>query len=92
MPGVSVVIDLGGRDTYQEGTASLSRPVLIVIDLEGNDVYRGTKPGIQGGAMMGVSMLLDLAGDDVYQAQDVARSHHVAYSDLWQKMPAFIRG
>ena len=73
MSDVSVVIDLGGNDTYEEGTVSLRRPVLIVIDLDGDDTYRGSKPGIQGSAIMGVSMLLDLAGDDVYQAQDVAQ-------------------
>ena len=73
MPGVSVVIDLGGNDTYEEGTVSPRRPVLIVIDLDGDDTYRGNKPGIQGSAIMGVSMLLDLAGDDVYQAQDIAQ-------------------
>ncbi|MHC4176250.1 MAG: hypothetical protein ACYSWU_02020, partial [Planctomycetota bacterium] len=73
MAGVSVVIDLGGDDAYHEGTVSLRRPVLIVIDLGGNDSYRGGKPGVQGSAIMGISMLLDLAGDDVYQAKDVAQ-------------------
>lgn len=70
---VAVVIDLGGNDTYNEGTVGTDRPVLIVIDLAGNDTYRGSKPGIQGGAVLGVSMLLDLDGDDVYQAQEVAQ-------------------
>jgi hypothetical protein len=73
MPGLSVLVDLGGDDTYQEGTVSLSRPVLIVIDLAGNDSYRATSPGVQGSGMLGVSMLLDLAGNDVYQARDVAQ-------------------
>ena len=73
MSGVNVVIDLGGDDVYHEGTVSPLRPVLIVIDLAGNDTYRGTKPGVQGSAVMGVSMLLDLAGDDRYQAKDVAQ-------------------
>ncbi|NQU24879.1 MAG: hypothetical protein HQ567_26650, partial [Candidatus Nealsonbacteria bacterium] len=63
MPGVNVVIDLGGDDVYYEGTVSLRRPVLIVIDLDGNDAYEGRKPGVQGAASMGVSMLLDFAGD-----------------------------
>ena len=62
MADVNVVIDLGGDDEYYEGTVSPRRPVLIVIDLEGNDVYRATKPGVQGGATMGVSMLLDVGG------------------------------
>jgi len=73
MPGVNVVIDLGGNDVYSEGTVSPHRPVLIVIDLAGNDGYRASQPGVQGSGIMGVSMLLDLAGDDVYRAQDVAQ-------------------
>ena len=70
---VAVVIDLGGNDSYQEGSVGTDRPVLIVMDLAGNDVYRGKKPGIQGSAVVGISMLLDLAGDDVYHARDVAQ-------------------
>ncbi len=60
MPGVCAVIDLGGDDTYIDGTVGLDRPVLVVADLGGHNVYRGTKPGIQGGAILGVSMLLNL--------------------------------
>jgi len=73
MADVNVVIDLGGDDAYNEGTCSFQRPVLIVIDLDGNDSYRGTQPGVQGSAVLGVSMLLDVAGNDVYQAKDVAQ-------------------
>lgn len=78
MPGVAVVIDLGGNDTYHEGTVSLHRPVLIVIDLDGDDSYQGSKPGVQGSAIMGISILLDLAGDDVYRAKDVAQGSCLA--------------
>jgi hypothetical protein len=78
MRDVAVVIDLGGDDVYYEGAVGLDRPVLIVIDLGGNDQYRGSKPGIQGGAVLGVSMLLDLEGNDVYQAQDVAQGSALA--------------
>ncbi|HBO42371.1 MAG TPA: hypothetical protein DD670_00210 [Planctomycetaceae bacterium] len=73
MPGVAVVVDLGGDDIYHEGTCSLARPVLIAIDLEGHDRYLATKPGTQGGAVLGISMLLDRSGDDFYQATDVAQ-------------------
>ncbi len=73
MPGVAVVIDLGGDDVYYEGTCSLERPVLVVIDLDGNDRYRAKQPGVQGAAVLGVSMLLDRAGDDRYLAKDVAQ-------------------
>ena len=73
MPGVSAIIDLGGDDTYEEGTVSLKRPVLVVIDLAGDDTYRATKPGAQGAAVLGVSLLIDREGDDTYQARDVAQ-------------------
>jgi len=78
MRDVAVVIDLGGDDTYIEGTVGPSRPVLVIIDLEGNDKYKGTKPGIQGGAILGISMLLDLEGDDTYEAVDVAQGSCLA--------------
>ena len=78
MPDVAAVIDLGGDDTYEEGTVSSERPVLVIIDLAGNDTYRATQPGVQGGAVMGVSMLLDLEGDDVYTAGDVAQGSALA--------------
>ena len=73
MPGVNVVIDLGGNDVYHEGSCGHQRPVLIVIDLDGDDAYRAKQPGVQGGAVLGISMLLDVAGDDVYHAGDVAQ-------------------
>jgi hypothetical protein len=73
MGDVAAVIDLGGNDTYMEGTVGTYRPVLVVMDLGGNDAYRGSKPGIQGAAILGISMLVDAAGDDVYQARDIAQ-------------------
>jgi len=78
MPGLAALIDLGGDDVYYEGTVSLRRPVLVVIDLGGNDTYQGRRAGIQGGAVLGVSMLLDAAGDDTYRAQDVAQGSCLA--------------
>jgi len=78
MPGVCAVIDLGGDDTYIDGVVGPERPVLAVIDLGGRNVYRGTRPGIQGGAILGVSMLLNLGGHAVYEAQDVAQGSAVA--------------
>ena len=78
MPGVAAVVDLGGDDEYYEGTLSLERPVLVLIDLAGNDHYKATRPGVQGGAILGVSMLLDLEGNDVYEAQDVAQGSAMA--------------
>lgn len=73
MMDVVCVIDLGGNDTYREGTCNVNRPVFVIIDLHGNDTYTGSKPGIQGASILGVSMLLDLEGDDTYRAQDAAQ-------------------
>lgn len=78
MPNTCSVIDLGGNDTYIEGTVGLERPVLVLIDLAGNDTYRGSKPGIQGSAILGVSALIDLEGDDIYQAKDMAQGSALA--------------
>lgn len=70
---VCAVIDVGGNDTYIEGSLTSKRRVLVIVDLAGNDSYRGTKPGIQGGAILGVSVLVDVAGDDSYSAVNVAQ-------------------
>jgi hypothetical protein len=78
MRDVAAVIDLGGDDGYGEGTVGPDRPVLLVIDLAGDDAYRGSKPGVQGGAILGVSMLLDLEGNDAYEARDVAQASTTA--------------
>jgi hypothetical protein len=51
---------------------------MILIDLDGNDAYEARQPGVQGSAVLGVSMLLDRAGDDVYRAKDVAQGSCVA--------------
>ena len=75
---VDAVIDLGGNDIYVEGQCSFDRPVLLVIDLDGNDVYRGMNPGIQGGAILGVSTLIDIAGDDQYDAEDISQGSALA--------------
>ncbi len=78
MPGVCAVIDVGGDDSYLEGSVSFDRPLLAVIDLAGSDAYRATRPGAQGGAVLGVSLLLDRAGSDAYYARDVAQGSCVA--------------
>ncbi|MCR4414496.1 MAG: hypothetical protein NUV77_18915 [Thermoguttaceae bacterium] len=78
MTGVTAIIDLGGDDEYREGAVSFERPVLITIDLGGDDRYEATRPGVQGGAVLGVGMLIDVAGNDVYRAKDVAQGSCLA--------------
>ena len=70
---VCAIVDFAGDDVYHEGTTSRNRPLLVLIDHAGNDRYVGTKPGVQGSAILGLSALFDLSGDDVYEAQDVAQ-------------------
>ena len=71
------IIDLGGHDTYREGTCNLNRPVFVIIDLDGDDQYIATKPGVQGGSLLGISMLIDCAGNDRYTAKDVAQGSSI---------------
>jgi len=78
MPEVAAIVDLGGDDQYIDGTVGAQRPILVIVDLQGNDVYRGTRPGIQAGAILGVSLLIDWEGNDVYDAQDVAQASAIA--------------
>lgn len=73
IPNLCAVIDVGGDDTFVDGITTEKRPVLVLIDLAGNDTYRGSKPGIQGGAILGASLLVDRGGDDSYTAGDVAQ-------------------
>ena len=71
---VCCVVDLGGRDEYREGVCNVNRPVLVVLDLGlDDDNYVGQNPGIQGGAILGVSVWYDGGGNDRYLAKDVAQ-------------------
>ncbi len=70
---VCAIIDLGGDDTYIEGTTSADRPLLVIIDLGGDDTFKGEQPGIQGGAVLGASLLVSMGGNDRFEAGDVAQ-------------------
>ena len=78
MRDVAAVIDLGGNNTYYEGTVGLDRPVLVIVNLGGNNIFRGEKAGIQGGAVLGVSMLVNTGGNNTYEALDVAQGSALA--------------
>ena len=78
MKDVAVVIDLGHGNTYEEGTTSLDRPVLIVLNLGGGNIFHGKKPGIQGAAMLGVSLVVNREGNNSYQADDLAQASAIA--------------
>ncbi len=78
MRDVAVIIDLGGRNTYYEGTVGIDRPVLAIINLGERNNFQGVRAGIQGGAVLGVSMVVNRGGDNFYEAQDVAQGSALA--------------
>jgi len=73
MRNVIGVISFGEHDTFREGVSDMSRPVLVVMALGRQNTFIGTRPGIQGASIMGVSMLLDRGGNSTYRAHDVAQ-------------------
>lgn len=78
MRDVAAVIDLGGDNVYYEGTVGPERPVLLIVNLGGKNTFRGSKAGIQGGAILGISMVVNLGGGNTYEAQDVAQGSALA--------------
>ena len=73
MREVICVVSFGEHDTFREGTCDLNRPVMVVLALGKQNTFVGTKPGIQGGSIMGISLLLDRGGNSSYTAGDVAQ-------------------
>ena len=73
MRNVICVISFGEHDTFREGVSDLNRPVLVVMALGQQNTFIGTRPGIQGASIMGISMLLDRGGNSTYRALDVAQ-------------------
>ena len=78
MPDVAAVIDLGGDNSIYEGTVLAGSARAGRHRPGGGNVYRATKPGVQGGAILGVSMLVNLEGGNIYEAQDVAQGSCLA--------------
>lgn len=71
---VVCVIDLGGSDLYKEGICNIHRPVFMVLDLgQGDDRYTGSRMGIQGGAVLGVTLWYNQGGNNTYRAKDIAQ-------------------
>jgi len=63
----ALILDAGGDDVYIGGhaTATIARPVSVVVDFKGDDRYVFGKTG-GACAIGGVSVLLDVRGDDAY--------------------------
>ena len=74
MGDVALVIDLGGDNTYHDGTVSINRPLLVNINLGGHNHYRSAKPAVQAGAVLGVSMIVNAEGGNHYEADNLAQA------------------
>ncbi len=73
--GISVIVDIKGRDTYQGGRLSQGAALCgvgILHDLEGDDVYVGNVFS-QGAALFGLGILSDRSGSDRYTAPRFAQ-------------------
>lgn len=75
-PHPSIVIDLGGNDTYSaRGSHSLGGSMFslgLLIDWDGSDVYNGEN-FTQGSGLFGCGVLYDRSGDDRYSADTYAQ-------------------
>jgi hypothetical protein len=57
-PDICLLIDLdAGDDTYLEGAVSPCTPLLAIIDCGGSNRFSGRQHGIQGAALLGLSLL-----------------------------------
>ena len=64
----TLIIDLGGSDTYKGRTASGAQgKCSLVIDLGGDDLYLG-EDWSQGSGFWGIGILYDIDGNDLYKA------------------------
>lgn len=71
----SVLIDLGGNDTYDVGDLSTGAGLLgigLAYDLGGNDTRRGGSLTF-GAGLAGVGVFVDVLGDDTYQAKGLTQ-------------------
>ena len=71
---VALVIDLGGENTYYDGTVNLERPLLVNVNLGGRNTYHSAKAAVQGGSILGVSMIVNAEGGNRYEASDLAQA------------------
>ncbi|MFZ1948032.1 MAG: hypothetical protein WAW06_10845 [bacterium] len=68
--GTSMVVDLGGNDTYTAGGVSLGAAIYgcgILYDRDGEDRYT-SECFSQGAGFLGIGILWDRAGNDAYTA------------------------
>ena len=86
----SLLIDLGGDDTYLNNAGGCNDPrddIRVCIDHSGNDVYdAGGLQYVQGFGFMGTGILADFEGDDVYRAGHFAQAGGILGTGiLWDK-------
>jgi hypothetical protein len=71
----ALLIDLGGKDTYERAAVVDSPDALVsvVLDLAGDDTYEGEGPG-PAAAVGGAALLVDRLGDDRYASTRFGQS------------------
>ena len=62
------------KTLYYDGTVSINRPVLANINLGGHNVYQSSKPAVQGGSILGISMIVNAEGGNHYEGQDMCQA------------------
>lgn len=75
--GIGLLLDLGGKDSYESRTFSQGCGrfgVGILFDAEGSDTYR-TEGFSQGAGLYGTGILLDMMGDDIYNTVYYAQGY-----------------
>lgn len=76
-PGVAVIVDLAGNDTYQEsgllGAGSAVFGACVLADRAGDDTYVAAYAG-QAAAVFGSALLMDGEGNDTYRARGFAQA------------------
>jgi len=86
----TLLVDLGGSDTYANSAAGAAGTVQLLVDAQGDDTYTANANDegsllAQGAGSLGVGVLVDGAGDDTYTASlanDASEPGPVAQSAL----------
>lgn len=74
---LSIVVDVGGNDTYRNNAGGSANGAALLLDLAGDDVYEPAPeagPAVVGATRAGGAVLADLGGDDEYRVQRSARA------------------
>ena len=74
MGDVAAVINLGGDNTFYDGTVSIHRPLLVNLNLGGATSTVPISPPCRPAPISGVSMIVNAEGGNHYDAEDMAQA------------------